>query len=215
MKNKLIAFDQKLIKEYDFLIGTDEAGRGPGAGGVYAAAVYFPKIDKTLEKQLEKINDSKKLNDKVKEELYPVIVENSVYEVVFGSVEEIEKYNILQTSLNCMKKACLSVIAKVKKENPYILVDGNKLIPNFNYEQKYLVQGDGKSASIAAASILAKVTRDRYMLELDKEFPQYDWCNNKGYMSPKHLEAVDKYGFTKYHRLKFFEKHLAKQLSLF
>lgn len=214
-KNNLFLFDEKLRADGSFLVGTDEAGRGPGAGDVVAAAVYFENLDKALMKELEKLDDSKKLSDKVKDELFDVIVENAIFEVVFGSVEEIEKTNILKTSLNCMKKACLSVISRLEGENAKVIVDGNKLIPDFPYTQQYVVKGDGKSASIAAASVLAKVSRDRYMLELDKEFPQYFWAKNKGYLTAEHLSAIDEFGVTKYHRQKFLEKHFAKQLTLF
>lgn len=214
-KNNLFLFDREITPENTHLIGTDEAGRGPGAGDVVAAAVYFPNPDKSLIKDLTKLDDSKKITEKVREELFDIILENSVNEIVFGSVEEIEQTNILKTSLNCMKKACLSVISRFEGQNKLVLVDGNKLIPSFDYPQKYVVKGDGKSASIAAASILAKVSRDRYMCELDKEFPQYFWAKNKGYLTAEHLVAIDEYGTTKYHRQKFLEKHFTKQLSLF
>ncbi|MCR5261146.1 MAG: ribonuclease HII [Candidatus Gastranaerophilales bacterium] len=213
--NKLFGFDKKLLKENGIIIGTDEAGRGPGAGDVVAATVYFPEIDKSLTKALEKLNDSKKITEKVREELFEVILQTSVYDIVFGSVEEIERTNILKTSLNCMKKACSNVIEKIGQKDVLVLVDGNRIIPQFEYPQRTIVKGDGKSASIAAASVLAKVTRDRYMLELDRMFPEYLWAKNKGYLTEEHLEAVDKYGLTKYHRKKFFDKHFAKQLSLF
>lgn len=203
------------MPENTLLVGTDEAGRGPGAGDVVAAAVYFPNPDKSLIKDLAKLDDSKKITEKVREELFDIILENSINEIVFGSVEEIERTNILKTSLNCMKKACLSVISRLEGQNTLVLVDGNKLIPSFDYSQKYVVKGDGKSASIAAASILSKVSRDRYMCELDKEFPQYAWAKNKGYLTQEHLAAIDEYGTVKYHRLKFLEKHFTKQLSLF
>ena len=96
-----------------------------------------------------------------------------------------------------------------------VLVDGNRLIRNFEYPQQCVVKGDSKSASIAAASILAKVSRDRYMKELDKEFPQYSWAKNVGYLTKEHLDAIDKYGLTKYHRKSFLRKHFEKQLTLF
>lgn len=214
-KNNLFLFDKKLRADGSILIGTDEAGRGPGAGDVVAAAVYFENPDKSLIKDLERLDDSKKLNDKIREELFDIILKNSINEIVFGSVEEIEKTNILKTSLNCMKKACLSVISRLEGENISVIVDGNKLIPDFSYPQQYIIKGDGKSASIAAASILAKVSRDRYMCELDREFPQYLWAKNKGYLTAEHLAAIDEYGTTKYHRQKFLEKHFAKQLTLF
>ena len=115
-----------------------------------------------------------------------------------------------------MKLACESVISQIKKQDDLIvLVDGNKFIKNFTYPQQFIIKGDGKSASIAAASILAKVTRDRYMQELDKEFPQYLWKNNAGYLTKAHLDAIDKYGLTKYHRKSFLKKHFEKQLTLF
>ena len=215
--NKRFDFDKKLIKNFDYLIGTDEAGRGPGAGPVFAAAVCFNNLNLRLKKQLEQLNDSKQLSEKTREELYEIIINNSVYFVIQGSVEDIEKYNILRTSLNSMNHACINVIKELKKENVIVLVDGNKKIPQFKYEQQTIVKGDFKSASIAAASILAKVSRDRFMKELDKEFPEYYWAENKGYMTKAHLDAVDKYGLTKWHRKKFFEKHFDKseQLALF
>ena len=215
--NKRFDFDKKNKKDFNFLIGTDEAGRGPGAGPVFAAAVCFPDLNTKLKKQLEKLNDSKQLSEKIREELFEVIIKNSVYFITQGSVEDIEKYNILRTSLNSMNTACCEVASKLNSDNILVLVDGNKKIPAFKYNQQTVVHGDAKSASVAAASILAKVSRDRFMKELDKEFPQYLWAENKGYMTPAHLDAVDKYGFTKWHRKKFFEKHMDKseQMTLF
>lgn len=215
MNNKLFDFDLKQRQDDFCLIGTDEAGRGPGAGPVCAAAVCFKNIDKNLISTLSKLNDSKQLSEKTREELFNLIIQNSVYSITFGSVEEIEKNNILKTSLNCMKKACLEVVKKLESDKINVLIDGNKLIHNFKYSQKYIVKGDGKSASIAAASILAKVSRDKYMVMLAKDFPQYGWAKNKGYLTAEHLAAIDEYGTTVHHRSKFLEKHFAKQLSLF
>ena len=130
-------------------------------------------------------------------------------------VEEIEQYNILNCSLKAMKLACEEVIKKIDKEDVLVLVDGNKLIRNFSYPQEFIIKGDSKSASISAASILAKVSRDRYMEKLDEEFPQYQWKQNAGYLTKAHLEAIDKYGITKYHRKSFLKKHFEKQLTLF
>lgn len=214
-KNNLFLFDEELRANGSFLIGTDEAGRGPGAGDVVAAAVCFKNPDKSLIKDLVKLNDSKKLSEKVREELFDIIIKNSINGVAFGSVQEIDQTNILQTSLNCMRKACLFVISKLESENVSVVVDGNRLISGFQYPQKCIVKGDSKSASIAAASILAKVSRDRYMVKLSREFPKYSWERNKGYLTPEHLSAIDEYGVTKYHRLKFLDKHFAKQLTLF
>ncbi len=214
-KNDLFDFDLNFLQNNTCLIGTDEAGRGPGAGPVVAAAVCFNKTDNSLIDSLCEINDSKKLSELKREKLFEIIVKNTVCQVVFGTVEEIEKNNILQTSLNCMKKACLSVIEQLCSQNVYVIVDGNKLIPNFIYKQQSIIKGDSKSASIAAASILAKVSRDRFMNKLDKDFPQYNWAKNKGYLTSEHLDAIDKYGINKYHRKKFLEKHFSKQLKLF
>jgi ribonuclease HII len=208
----LFDFDKSFNKK---IIGTDEAGRGPGAGGVFASAVYFEKVTDKIITELSILNDSKKLTHKQREYLYDFVKNESVNETICIEVEEIEETNILACSLKAMKLACESVISKVGKKDILVIVDGNKLIRNFDYPQQFIIKGDGKSASIAGASILAKVTRDRYMDKLDEEFPQYGWKQNKGYMTKSHLEAVDKYGLTKYHRESFFRKHFEKQLTLF
>lgn len=208
----LFDFDKSFNKK---IIGTDEAGRGPGAGGVFASAVYFEKVTDKIITELSILNDSKKLTNKQREYLYDFVKNESVNETICIEVEEIEETNILACSLKAMKLACESVISKVGKKDILVIVDGNKLIRNFDYPQQFIIKGDGKSASIAGASILAKVTRDRYMDKLDEEFPQYGWKQNKGYMTKSHLEAVDKYGLTKYHRESFFKKHFEKQLTLF
>jgi len=191
------------IKNYNFIIGTDEAGRGPAAGGVWAAAVcFFDNIDKNL---FLKLNDSKKLTPKIREDLYEIIKENSYYSIKTSSVEKIEKINILNASLSAMKEAVIDVIEQINNKNCLTLVDGNKLIKDFNYPQEFIIKGDSKSASIAAASILAKVTRDRFMDEIDKIYPNYDWKNNKGYLTKKHIEAIKKYGISEYHRVSFLK----------
>jgi ribonuclease HII len=205
----------KFDKKYGVVIGTDEAGRGPAAGGVFAAAVYFPEVTKGLMKDLEKLNDSKKLSSNTRDMLYDIILNNSVNSIISIGVDEIEKFNILNSSLKAMKLACEDVIKKVQPKDFITLVDGNKNIRNYTYPQKFIIKGDGKSASIAAASILAKVTRDRYMKELALEYPQYHWENNAGYLTKEHLSAIDTYGLTKYHRPSFLKKHFEKQLSLF
>ena len=125
--------------------------------------------------------------------------------------DEIEKINILNSSLKAMNLACTSVIQKIGQENILTLVDGNKLIKEYNYPQEFVIKGDSKSASIAAASILAKVSRDRYMERLHEEFPMYNWKKNAGYLTAEHLKAIDKFGTTKYHRLSFLKKHFEKQ----
>ncbi len=205
----------KFDKKYGVVLGTDEAGRGPAAGGVFAAAVYFPEVTKGLITDLSKLNDSKKLSAKTRNNLYEIILNNSVNSIINIDVEEIERINILNSSLKAMKTACENVIKEAGLTDFITLVDGNKNIKNYKFPQKYIIKGDGKSASIAAASILAKVSRDRYMENLAQEFPQYGWEHNAGYLTQEHLSAIDKYGTTKYHRLSFLRKHFEKQLSLF
>ena len=201
-------------KEYGVVVGTDEAGRGPAAGGVFAAAVYFPEVTDTLINDLARLNDSKKLSEVAREKLYDIIIENTVNSVVCFEVDEIEKINILNSSLKAMKLSCENVIKQAGLKDLITLVDGNKLIKNYTYPQKFIVKGDGKSASIAAASILAKVTRDRYMKQLAQEFPHYGWEKNAGYLTAAHLKAIDEYGLCKYHRPSFLRKHFEKQKQL-
>ena len=213
------------------IIGTDEAGRGPGAGGVFASAVYFNSLDNDLIEKLSCLNDSKKLSKKKREELFETILKNTINSTVCIEVEEIEKINILNASLKAMKLACENVINEVKSEKEkgksrsgiparqhesdfMVLVDGNKLIKDFKHPQKFIIKGDSKSASIAAASILAKVSRDRYMEELHNKFPEYNWIKNAGYLTREHLNAIDKYGITPVHRKTFLRKHFEKSNQL-
>lgn len=204
----LFQFDKNFNKT---IIGTDEAGRGPAAGGVFAAAVCFEKVTDALIKDLAILNDSKKLTAKKRNSIYDVIKNNTLNEIVCVEVDEIEKINILNASLKAMNLACSAII-----HNPdvLVLVDGNKLIKNFNYPQQFIIKGDSKSASIAAASVLAKVTRDRYMEKLHEEFPMYNWAKNAGYLTKEHIDAIDKHGLCKYHRPSFLRKHFEKQLTL-
>lgn len=221
---KLFSFD---IEQKRIVIGTDEAGRGCGAGGVFASAVCFNNRSQELMEELAELNDSKKLSAKKREALFDIIKEKTVNSTICIEVEEIERINILNASLKAMRMACTDVINQLypikedretlAKNEIMILVDGNKKINNFDYSQKYIIKGDATSASIAAASILAKVSRDRYMLKLDEEFPQYKWKENAGYLTKEHMTLIDKYGLCKYHRPSYLEKHFAKQeqLSLF
>lgn len=199
------------------IIGTDEAGRGPAAGGVFASAVFFPDKSPKLIEDLYILNDSKQLSAKKREAIFDTIKNNTINSTVCVEVEEIEKINILNSSLKAMRLACNNVIEQIKSEKLIVLVDGNKLIKEFKYPQKYIIKGDSKSASIAAASILAKVTRDRYMQALDKKYPEYGWAKNAGYLTKAHIEAIDKCGLTEFHRPSFLKKHFEKQkqLSLF
>ena len=199
------------------VVGTDEAGRGPAAGGVFASAVCFNKRSQKLVEDLEALNDSKQLSKKKREALYEIIKNETINATVCIEVEEIERINILNASLKAMKLACEDVIKRIDYEKLMVLVDGNKMIKDFPYSQKYVIKGDSRSASIAAASILAKVTRDRYMEELDAKYPQYGWAHNAGYLTKEHLAAIDKYGLCEFHRPSFLKKHfeVQKQLSLF
>ena len=198
------------------IVGTDEAGRGPASGGVFAAAVAFVDASEDLQIELAKLNDSKKLTRKNREELYQIIKAETVNEVVCVEVTDIEKFNILNSSLMAMKLACDSVVSRLNVDT-ITLVDGNKLIKNYEHKQQYVIKGDAKSASIAAASILAKVERDWYMEKLDLEYPEYNWRQNAGYLTKQHIEAIQKFGITKYHRRSFLKNILGeeKQLSIF
>ena len=213
--HELFEFDKTNKKDSDYIIGTDEAGRGPGAGPVFAAAVCFVSdIDDEIFEKLSVLNDSKQLTEKKREELYEKIKElekagKCVCSVQEGSVSQIDKMNILNTSLDCMKRSCESVAGKIDMQKAKVLVDGNKLIKNFSIPQITVVKGDSKSAAIAAASILAKVIRDRLMEKLSREYPQYHWEKNKGYLSAEHIEAIKTYGATKFHRAKFLRNILA------
>lgn len=211
--NNLFEFDKK----QGVVIGTDEAGRGPASGGVFASAIYFPEITQSLLVDLERVNDSKKLSRVAREKLYNVIKNNTINSVVCVEVEEIERINILNASLKAMKLACENVIQSASLNKFITLVDGNKLIKDYKYPQKYIIKGDAQSASIASASILAKVERDWYMDELASKFPQYGWNRNAGYLTPEHIRAIEEYGITKYHRKSFLRKlfEKQKQLSLF
>lgn len=199
------------------IIGTDEAGRGSGIGAVFAAAVSFTNKNEKLLEKLSILNDSKQLSKKHREELYEIIKSETTNCVTPISAEEIEKINILNASLKAMRLSVECVANQINSNNILVLVDGNKLIPNLKLKQKYIIKGDATSASIAAASILAKVERDRYVENLAKEFPQYGWNKNMGYLTKEHLEAIDKFGLTPLHRKSFLDKHFAKQeqLSLF
>ena len=176
------------------IAGVDEVGRGSLIGPVYAAAVILNRnIDK------KKLKDSKILSKINREILEKYIKRNSIWAIGSASLIEIEKLNILNASLLAMKRA----IKKLKKKPQLVLIDGNKL-PNLkNYNLKYIIKGDQKIPSISAASIVAKVTRDKFITSLSKKFRNYSWEKNFGYGTKEHLRSIKKFGITKYHRKKF------------
>ena len=188
-------------KGYKAVCGVDEAGRGPLAGPVCAAAVILP--ENTI---IEGVNDSKKLSEKKREALFDVIKEQALsYSIAFASVEEIEEMNILNATMLAMKRAVEGLDVKAD----YAMIDGNRL-PNLDIDSEFIIKGDAKSMSIACASILAKVSRDRLLYKYAEEFPEYFFDKHKGYGTKVHVEALKKYGPCKYHRLSFLTKILNK-----
>ena len=176
------------------LAGVDEVGRGSLIGPVYAAAVI---LNKSINIKL--LKDSKSLSKKKREELYSYIKKNSIWSIGQSSVKEIEKLNILNASLLAMKRA----IIKLKKKPSLVLIDGNRLPDLRNYKLEYVIRGDQKIPSISAASIIAKVSRDRFITTLSKQFNNYGWDTNSGYGTKEHLRAIKKFGITEYHRKTF------------
>lgn len=175
--------------------GCDEAGRGCLAGDVYAAAVILPSDFKN-----ELLNDSKQLNEAQRYQLREVIQQEAVaWAVGIVTAEEIDKINILRASILAMHRA----VDKLQTRPEHLLIDGNKFSPYPGITHNTVVKGDATFMSIAAASILAKTYRDDYMLAIAKEYPMYDWQNNKGYPTAKHRAAIREYGITPYHRISF------------
>ena len=175
--------------------GVDEVGRGSLIGPVYAAAVI---LNRSIDIKL--LKDSKSITKNKRELLSHHIKKNSIWAVGKASVKEIDKINILRASLLAMKRA----IKKLKKKPSLVLVDGNKLPDLTNYNLKYIIKGDQKISSISGASIIAKVSRDRFITNLSKKFKDYKWNNNSGYGTKEHLNAIKKFGVTKYHRKTFY-----------
>ena len=185
------------LKGYKAICGVDEAGRGPLAGPVCAAAVILPP--NTI---IDGVNDSKKLTEKKREALFDVIKESAVsYSIAYASVEEIESINILNATMLAMKRAVEGLDVKAD----YAMIDGNKM-PPLDIDGETIVKGDAKSMSIACASILAKVSRDRLLYDYAKEYPQYQFDKHKGYGTAAHREAILEYGPCPYHRMSFLKK---------
>ncbi|WP_297405817.1 ribonuclease HII [uncultured Cetobacterium sp.] len=185
-------------------IGVDEAGRGPLAGPVVAASAKLICYDE----RLSKINDSKKLSEKMREELFDVILSNFNIGVGIATVEEIDEKNILNATFLAMRRSIEDLSEDTKFEK--VLVDGNHKIREYEFDQEAIIKGDGKSLNIAAASIIAKVTRDRIMKILDKEYPGYGLEKHKGYGTKYHREMLIEKGPTKIHRKSFLKKILGE-----
>ena len=176
------------------IAGVDEVGRGSLIGPVYAAAVI---LNESINKKL--LKDSKSLSKNKREKLFFLIKKNSIWAIGKASIKEIDKMNILQASLLAMKRA----IKKLKIKPTIVLIDGNKLPVLKNYNLKYIIKGDQKIPAISAASIIAKVSRDRFIANLSKKFEDYGWNTNAGYGTKEHLKAIKKFGITKLHRKTF------------
>lgn len=201
ISNDLISFDREFRKNHKIICGVDEAGRGCLAGEVFAGAVIF---DETA--IIEGLNDSKKLSEKKRDVLFDEIISKCVcYCVATATVEEIEKMNILNASMLAMKRA----IEGLKIKPDLVLVDGNKT-PNVDIPVQSIIKGDGKSFSIAGASILAKVSRDRYMLEMAKRYPNYSFEKHKGYGTKLHYQKLTEFGESEIHRPSFLRKFYEK-----
>lgn len=193
-------FDMQYYEQYPLLCGTDEAGRGPLAGDVFAAAVILAP-----DTVIEGINDSKKLTAKKRELLFDEIKEKALYwSVRTATVAEIEELNILNCAMLAMKRA----VEDLGVTPDIVLADGNK-IPPVSCKAECVIKGDGKSQSVAAASVLAKVARDRYMEEMAVKYPEYAFEKHKGYGTKLHYQKLDEYGACEIHRLSFLKKYYA------
>lgn len=193
--------NEAYVRGYKYVCGVDEAGRGPLAGPVFAAAVILPR-----DYVIDGVNDSKKLTEKKREQLYSKIKEQSLaYCVASASVDEIDEINILNATFLAMTRA----VSGLQVKADFALVDGNRL-PSLEIDAKAVVKGDSLSESIAAASILAKVERDHFMLNLANEYPNYAFEKHKGYGTKLHIEMIKKYGASNVHRKTFLKKILNK-----
>ena len=194
----LYAYDADIRAQYGCFAGVDEAGRGPLCGPVCCAAVILNPDD-----PIEGVNDSKKLTEKRRDVLYEEITKRALaYKIIFILPQEIDERNILWATMDGMAQA----VAGLEITPDYVLIDGNRCPPGLIQPAEAVVKGDANSASIAAASILAKVSRDRYMLELDKQYPQYQLARHKGYPTKLHYELIAQYGIQPFYRRSFLKK---------
>ena len=188
---------------FKYVCGVDEAGRGPLAGPVCAAAVILPQ-----DTEIEGLNDSKKLSEKKREALFDFICEKAIaYSIAYGTLEEIEEFNILEATFLAMNRAIEGLPTKAD----FALIDGNRVPKNIKIPCETVVKGDSKSMSVAAASILAKVSRDRLLTEYDEKYPQYNFKKHKGYGTKEHTDLILKYGPCEIHRLSFLKKLLGEK----
>lgn len=196
--NPLYQYDEEIRQEYGVFCGVDEAGRGPLCGPVCVAAVILDP-----QAPIEGINDSKKLSKKKRELLFEEICQKALaYKIVFVGPDIIDRDNILNATMGGMRQA----VEELELVPNLALIDGNKIPAGLIVPGRAVVKGDGTSASVAAASILAKVSRDRYMLELDKEYPQYGLAQHKGYGTKLHYERIAQYGIQPFYRRSFLKK---------
>lgn len=201
LDNMLKYENEAYSKGYNYVCGVDEAGRGPLCGPVVAAAAILDK-----DAHLEGVNDSKKLSEKKREKLFDDIMEKAVaVGIGISDVDMIEKINILNATKEAMKEA----ISNLNVKPDFVLIDGNQDI-KIDIDRTTVISGDALSQSIAAASIIAKVTRDRMLREYDKEYPEYGFAKHKGYGTKMHIEAIKQYGLTPIHRPSFCTKFVTK-----
>lgn len=189
----LLQYEKELYaQEIDKIAGVDEVGRGPLCGPVVACACILPK-----NYTLEGLNDSKKLSEKKRDKLYEILIKDTIYGIGIVDPKRIDEINILEASKEAMKIA----ISNLNKKPEHVLIDAVKL--DLDIPSTSIIKGDAKSLSIAAASVIAKVTRDKMMYELDKIYPEYGYASHKGYPTKKHIEAVKKYGIKDFYRFTF------------